>query len=450
MQEAPGVGMALGFDHATVSVQFWNGTVIDSAYIDGPDSYTTAMTTLSELSEPRASSATLFGVRDVLREKATASTGIWSYIGAVQKYLPGLRIESSSPAHVEIADALMPIAEVLRTLFQQVAKAQDLHYRYVYVSFPDFVNHGVSALDQILSLLLENASLQSYGGMRWIRTRAALNGLYHLGNCFDTVEGDPDDYGVCDKYKGRKIQTALGIELSEKNFCMHLMPRENGLFFPDMASTKSYPHRGTASVNEADSHTDYWTWIKEELLAFVDQTGKRVDLLVLHGTQITNPQLQSLIKDVFQDNPNIKSEEYLRSVHEHIFAPARSVAETAKSAMWDGLDACIPNPACPISEHYPPGQGWRRPGGPGLRELIRVAVLVCQEYEDGAVEEDEDRPDEVLTGPKDRFKALCLLYSLMVEDQPLTPSEIVIAVVIIIVFASSSSSSSSVEEFSWE
>jgi hypothetical protein len=60
MQEAPGVGMALGFDHATVSVQFWNGTLVDDTYINGPDSYTTAMTILSELSEPSVSSATLF------------------------------------------------------------------------------------------------------------------------------------------------------------------------------------------------------------------------------------------------------------------------------------------------------------------------------------------------------------------------------------------------------
>jgi len=260
----------------------------------------------------------------------------------------------------------MPIAEVLRTLFQQVAKAYDLHDRHVYVSFPDFVNQRVSALDQILSLLLENATLQSYGSMRSVRTHAALHGLYHLGNCFDPVEGNSDDDGSCDKYKGRQIQTVLGIELSEKNFCMHLMPRENGLFVPDMASTKSYPHRGTASVNEADSHSDYWTWMKEELLAFVDQTGKHLDLLVLHGTQITNPRLQSVIKDVFEDSPNIRSEEYLRSFHEHIFAPARSVAEAAKLAMWDGLDACIPDPTCPISEHYPPGRGWSRPSDKGI------------------------------------------------------------------------------------
>jgi hypothetical protein len=299
------------------------------------------------------------------REKATAPTSIWSYIAAVQQYLSSLRSEPSSAAHVEIANALMPIIKVLRTLFQQVAKAHDLHYRYVYLSFPDFVNNGAPALDQILSLLLENASLQSYGSTRSVRTYAALHGLYHLGNCFDAVDGDPDDYGVCGKYKGRQIQTVLGIELSEKNFCMHLMPREDGLFFPDMASTKSYPHRGTASMNEAESYTDYWTWMKEEILTFVDQTGKHVDLPVLHGTPITNPELKTLIKDVFRDNPNIKSEEYLRSPHEHIFAPARSVAETAKSAMWDGLDVCIPSPACPISEHYPPGQGWRRPSDKG-------------------------------------------------------------------------------------
>lgn len=61
MQEAPGVGMALGFDHATVSVQFWNDTLVDAAYVNGPESYTTAMTTLSELSEPNTPLATLFG-----------------------------------------------------------------------------------------------------------------------------------------------------------------------------------------------------------------------------------------------------------------------------------------------------------------------------------------------------------------------------------------------------
>jgi len=55
------VGMALGFDHATVSVQFWNDTLVDAAYVNGPESYTTAMTTLSELSEPNTPLATLFG-----------------------------------------------------------------------------------------------------------------------------------------------------------------------------------------------------------------------------------------------------------------------------------------------------------------------------------------------------------------------------------------------------
>jgi hypothetical protein len=52
MQEAPDVGMAPGLDHATVSVQFWNGTLVDDAYINGTDSYITTMTTLSKLSEP--------------------------------------------------------------------------------------------------------------------------------------------------------------------------------------------------------------------------------------------------------------------------------------------------------------------------------------------------------------------------------------------------------------
>jgi hypothetical protein len=110
--------------------------------------------------------------------------------------------------------------------------------------------------------------------------------------------------------------------------------REDGLF-PD--------HLGSPRllwVEEGVEHDNktYWDWLERSLRDFLRD-------------QVTAPNFQRFIRDLFKDSERIAPRDYLRGANDHVFASARAAARLARVGMCTGYAGCMPTSWCPISDY---------------------------------------------------------------------------------------------------
>lgn len=230
-----------------------------------------------------------------------------SWLSLLCSFLSPFR--SSKPAqHPEtLVPALEPTADMMRALFGTASTIYHLKHQNAFLSVPDYVLTSSSALGQ-LDPLLSHAGLSGFRGRRRDNARAALLALYQLQHCYgiyvNLTHEIPDL--ECEKYNGRPVHTFLSIQL------------------------------------ESDK-------------------GDPIDLLILHGMEVTRPEFFDVVRELFADNDKIRLEDYLRSAEEHTYATSRGAAQIAKVGVWTDFLTCIPRFGCPISKHIPPEFTWKKP-----------------------------------------------------------------------------------------
>lgn len=250
---------------------------------------------------------------------------------------------------------------MVRALFTTTSTIHHLKHRVTFLSVPDFVLASPSARIHI-DPLLSHAGIAGFQSRRWDQDRAALLGLYQLQHCYgiDVNETHQMPDLECEKYNGRPIHTSLSVQLEENYFGLRQMYRDDGLILTSENSTESHFDRGTNSIISAHDPDEYWNFIKSRISHSSRFNDDHIDLLILHGTQVTRPDFLYLVREVFANNDKIKEEEYLRSAEEHAYAAAVGVAQLAKVGMWTDFEHCIPRYGCPVSEHTPEEFRWHR------------------------------------------------------------------------------------------
>ena len=268
---------------------------------------------------------------------------------------------------------LLPIAGMLQDLFRMVSDFSPLKYTRVRLVVPDFVQNGSDLASCQIRPMLEMAGLDGFHSSFQVRCRAALLGFYNVTDCFgipryvgpdypsldrDSHEGrmivngvttGPEDPDLeCQSYRGRSIQKVLSIQIDEQSLSFRTMIREDGYFFLDLGTSKLL---WKATDENSTDDTQYWQWVKDELHMFMKTEELSVDLLLLSGTAVLEPEFQDIIQDAFEDNDKIVKAEYLKARNDHVFADARAAAYVARQGMCTDFDGCMPNRWCPRSKY---------------------------------------------------------------------------------------------------
>ena len=143
------------------------------------------------------------------------------------------RAETSPQATYE---ELIPIAEMMSTLFSEANKSVPLSNKLVFLAIPDFKNSTSDAFTPPTRQLLQLAGLDLISFQR--QSQLSLFHIYNLENCFgipvDLVTEIPDE--ECEKYKGRHIQSVLSVHLDRSSLNLRSIIRDDG-FFPHIPSS---------------------------------------------------------------------------------------------------------------------------------------------------------------------------------------------------------------------
>ncbi|EXJ60453.1 hypothetical protein A1O7_04606 [Cladophialophora yegresii CBS 114405] len=246
-------------------------------------------------------------------------------------------------------EELIPIAEMMSTLFSEANTSVPLSNNLVFLAIPDFENSTSDTSTRPIRQLVQWAGLDRLSFQR--QSQLSLLHIYNLDNCFgiwlDPVTEVPDE--ECEKYKGRHIQSVLSVHLDRSSVNLRSMIRDDGIFPHKPGSVKFlWADEEDARANATDWD---WDWVDHALERFLHDHDLMFDLLLLSGAHVTASDFQRIIRDRFKDNEKIVAQDYLRGSKDHLFAAARGAAQLARVRLCMGDDACMPNSWCPISEH---------------------------------------------------------------------------------------------------
>ncbi|ETI28543.1 hypothetical protein G647_00993 [Cladophialophora carrionii CBS 160.54] len=244
-------------------------------------------------------------------------------------------------------EELIPIAEMMSTLFSEANKSVPLSKNLVFLAIPDFENSTSDTFTRSIRQLVHLAGLDRLSFQR--QSQLSLLHIYNLDNCFgiwlDPVTEVPDE--ECEKYKGRHIQSVLSVHLDRSSLSLRSMIRDDGIFPHEPGSVKFL----WADEEDAKANTTDWDGVEHALERFLHDHDIMFDLLLLSGAHVKASDFQRIIRDRFKDNEKIVAQDYLRGSKDHLFAAARGAAQLARVRLCVGDDACMPNSWCPISEH---------------------------------------------------------------------------------------------------
>ncbi|KAK5188877.1 hypothetical protein LTR72_010986 [Exophiala xenobiotica] len=322
---------------SSASIQFANGTISDVALIHGTEAYIRAMKLWDHLDvEPL-----------LLDLENNCETSIAPpFLQRLRSWYQARlrhRAETSPQATYE---ELIPIAEMMSTIFSEANKSVPLSNNLVFLAIPDFENSTSDTFTRPIRQLLQLAGLDRLSFQR--QSQLSLLHIYDLDNCFgiwlDPVTEVPDE--ECEKYKGRHIQSVLSVHLDRCSLNLRSMIRDDGIF-PHMPGSVKF----LWADEDAKANTTDWDWEGHALEDFLHDHDLIFDLLLLSGAHVKASNFQQIIRDRFKDNERIVAQDYLRGSKDHLFAASRGAAQLARVRLCMGDDACMPNSWCPISEH---------------------------------------------------------------------------------------------------
>ncbi|KIX06575.1 uncharacterized protein Z518_04551 [Rhinocladiella mackenziei CBS 650.93] len=242
-------------------------------------------------------------------------------------------------------DSLMPVVEMMRTLYHEANESVPLTNNNVFLAVPDLQYAIYYETSRHIEPLLQAVGL--HGLFHLTQSQLSLLHLYNLENCFgiwlDEVTWVPDE--ECEKYRGRTIQSVISIHLDESSLTLRSMIRDDGLFPYELGSVQYF----WANEDVGQDNIAYWDWLELSLREFLHDRDVVYDLLLLSGTQATTSDFQQVIRNVLKDHEKIVPRDYLRRPIDHTFAAARGAAQLARVYLCGS--ACMPAPWCPTSEH---------------------------------------------------------------------------------------------------
>lgn len=242
-------------------------------------------------------------------------------------------------------DSLIPIVDMMKTLYYEANKSVPLSNNNVFLAVPDLeyaINYETS---QHIEPLLQVAGLNGLFYSR--QSQLSLLHLYNLENCFDIWLDEftrvPDE--ECEEYHDRNIQSVFSIHLDKSSLILRSMIRDDGLFPYEAGSVQYF----WADEDVRQDNLIYWDWLEHALREFLHDRDVVYDLLLLSGTQATALDFQQIMQNVLKDHEKIVSRDYLRRPIDHTYAAARGAAQLARVYLCSS--SCMPASWCPTSEH---------------------------------------------------------------------------------------------------
>jgi hypothetical protein len=111
--------------------------------------------------------------------------------------------------------------------------------------------------------------------------------------------------------------------------------------------------------------------VKEALSAIMCSTEHSIDLVTLQGDQATDPKFLITVEEVFQQNRNIRGEDYLRTSTDHLLASARAAAGETRIGILTGFDICIRADWCTQGEEDIADEYKWKTADPGVTDSLR-------------------------------------------------------------------------------
>ena len=168
----------------------------------------------------------------------------------------------------------------------------------------------------------------------------------------------------CEKYNGRSIQSVLFVAVDGISLSLRLMPREDGMFYPDIGAAELFWKH-----DELQDDTAYLAWVDRKLGEFLASQDAAFDLLLLSGTEATAEQLQEILQDRLRGEHNIRPQDYLRGEQDYAFAAARGATALARRGLCNDFHSWLPRYAwCHVSEHCTPRK-WHRGEAGGAQSV---------------------------------------------------------------------------------
>jgi hypothetical protein len=222
----------------------------------------------------------------------------------------------------------------------------------VYLSTPNFLANSRVQYEDIFRLSAERAGLLTFGAQRMIAARSAMEDMYGIRNChsiiIDEFQSIPDT--GCEFHNGERVTNVLLIDHSNQSLGLALVPREYGMFFPDLMRVAELPDLGAGCALRSQDPERYWPRVEDLISEYSSVSGHNIDRLLLVGDGATDPDFLAVVNKTFQSSKTVRAKDYLRQPADHVFASARSAARQARIGMMTGFELCIWPPHCPKGE----------------------------------------------------------------------------------------------------
>lgn len=254
---------------------------------------------------------------------------------------------------------------MIQALFDAAETVHKLKHRFAFLSLPDifFADLDYNPNSSNAVRLLAHGGMSVFRHHHKAQSKLALFDLYQQQHCYLVNHDDGND-----KYNGRPIRTILSIQLDAEFFGLRQFYRGwDSAFVSPPELTEFHFDRGTRTLaNSSQTPEEYWEWMRSRITRWSIFYTRSIDLLLLHGTQVTRPELGLLLRDIFRENENLKEEEYLRDAEEHTFAAARAAARIARHYLPRSFPGCFSRSGYSITQriiqalHLEPVVRWLR------------------------------------------------------------------------------------------
>jgi hypothetical protein len=229
-------------------------------------------------------------------------------------------------------------------LKSSIIKTEPLAYPSIFLSIPNTIRYLSHQSCDRFQIAAQQAGLQLLRPCN-PASRAML--YYHY---IEDCVGDlyPDDQAC-----RPDIQTALTIEYSSSSLEVAIVKREDGMF--EISRNELNLNLGAGSTTRGDDEVGYWDSIKKFVVEVIG--NEEVDALFLLGEQNKEEIFREVIKEIILERERGKSFGQLidavdKDMGDGLWYASRGAAAVARGFMWQGPNACLPNPWCEITSYH--------------------------------------------------------------------------------------------------
>ncbi|KAF3317559.1 hypothetical protein TWF173_010327 [Orbilia oligospora] len=352
------IGIDLTTGYGVAAIRYSNNTIIDVAKVDGDVVYLSSLKYLvddaMEVAKGNPSKLEIvpsfaqFPKRDPqigllgLRKDSTVCEILERIV-----YGRYIKLEYSSiPTEVLKPDlsALAPktqkiitaISEMMAKLVSKVRELEPLNNVAVAVCVPDIL-HGHSEYFRAAGL---EAGLAIILSTRGVSTDFYQSEGQWIVEAYKSARKSNWDSGEYDFKRSDNYNEILSIYYSKEALGVTWGIIDRGLERVDLHKGGVYYDLGHATFLRSKQRNEYRDAVKSTLANMVEPAAlKDVPTIQLLGDAALEPELISLLNEIFKDNPCLKKGRYLLAPQAHIFGAARGRAHSARFWMRTGDEA---------------------------------------------------------------------------------------------------------------